>query len=93
MNALSALLTKIELASPTQRDKGTTLEKLCVQYFLHEPKYAELYSDVLSYGGWVSQYGETVGVTKKKDDGIDLVAVTKTGEFHAIQCKNYNQGV
>ncbi|MBS0812544.1 DEAD/DEAH box helicase, partial [Enterobacter hormaechei] len=27
----------------------------------------------------------------KKDDGIDLVAVTKTGEFHAIQCKNYNQ--
>ena len=91
MNALSALLTKIELASPTQRDKGTTFENLCVQYFLHEPKYAELYSDVLSYGGWVSQYGETVGVTKKKDDGIDLVAVTKTGEFHAIQCKNYNQ--
>lgn len=91
MNALSALLTKIEQASPTQRDKGTTFENLCVQYFLHEPKYAELYSDVLSYGGWVSQYGEIVGVTKKKDDGIDLVAVTKTGEFHAIQCKNYNQ--
>jgi predicted helicase len=91
MNALSALLTKIEQASPTQRDKGTTFENLCVQYFLHEPKYAELYSDVLSYGGWVSQYGETVGITKKKDDGIDLVAVTKTGEFHAIQCKNYNQ--
>lgn len=91
MNALSELLTKIEQASPTQRDKGTTFENLCVQYFLNEPKYAELYSDVLSYGGWVSQYGETVGVTKKKDDGIDLVAVTKTGEFHAIQCKNYNQ--
>jgi len=91
MNALSELLTKIEQASPTQRDKGTTFENLCVQYFLHEPKYAELYSEVLSYGGWVSQYGETVGVTKKKDDGIDLVAVTKTGEFHAIQCKNYNQ--
>ena len=27
MNALSALLTKIEQASPTQRDKGTTFEK------------------------------------------------------------------
>ena len=38
MNALSALLTKIEQASPTQRDKGTTFENLCVQYFLHEPK-------------------------------------------------------
>ncbi|HDL6948061.1 TPA: DEAD/DEAH box helicase [Yersinia enterocolitica] len=91
MNALSELLTKIEQASPTQRDKGTTFENLCVQYFLHEPKYAELYSEVLSYAGWVSQYGENVGITSKKDDGIDLIAVTKTGEFHAIQCKNYNQ--
>lgn len=91
MNALSELLTKIEHASPTQRDKGTTFENLCVQYFLHEPKYTELYSDVLSYAGWIAQYGDAVGITTKKDDGIDLVAVTKTGEFHAIQCKNYNQ--
>ncbi|HBC9088365.1 TPA: DEAD/DEAH box helicase [Citrobacter koseri] len=91
MNALSELLTKIEHASPTQRDKGTTFENLCVQYFLHEPKYAELYSDVLSYAGWIAQYGDAVGITTKKDAGIDLVAVTKTGEFHAIQCKNYNQ--
>ncbi|EKN6067260.1 DEAD/DEAH box helicase [Yersinia enterocolitica] len=91
MNALSELLSKIENASPTQRDKGTTFENLCVQFFLHEPKYAELYSDVLSYAGWIAKYGEAVGITTKKDAGIDLVAITKTGEFHAIQCKNYNQ--
>ncbi|EOE6856855.1 DEAD/DEAH box helicase [Cronobacter sakazakii] len=91
MNALSELLTKIEHASPIQRDKGTSFENLCVQYFLHEPKYAELYSEVLSYAGWIAQYGDAVGIKTKKDAGIDLVAVTKTGEFHAIQCKNYNQ--
>ncbi|EET9517085.1 damage-inducible protein [Escherichia coli] len=91
MNALSKLLTQIELASPTQRDKGTTFENLCIQYFLNEPKYAELYSDVLSYSEWSAQYGDIVGITTKKDAGIDLVAVTKTGEFHAIQCKNYNK--
>ena len=91
MNALSELLSKIENASPTQRDKGTTFENLCVQFFLHEPKYAELYIDVLSYAGWIAKYGEAVGITTKKDAGIDLVAITKTGEFHAIQCKNYNQ--
>ena len=91
MNALSELLSKIEHASPTQRDKGTTFENLCVQYFLHEPKYAELYVKVLSYTAWVSEFGDNVGITTKKDAGIDLVAVTKSGEFHAIQCKNYNQ--
>ncbi len=91
MNALSELLSKIEHASPTQRDKGTTFENLCVQYFLNEPKYAELYSHVLSYAEWVTQYGDSVGISTKKDAGIDLVAITRTGEFHAIQCKNYNQ--
>lgn len=91
MNALSELLSKIENASPTQRDKGTTFENLCVQYFLNEPKYAELYSSVLSYSAWVEKYGNSIGITHKKDSGIDLIAVTKTGEFHAIQCKNYNQ--
>ncbi|MCM4298366.1 hypothetical protein MMS65_23000 [Escherichia coli] len=66
MNALSKLLTQIELASPTQRDKGTTFENLCIQYFLNEPKYAELYSDVLSYSEWSAQYGDIVGITTKK---------------------------
>ncbi|EHM6191888.1 DEAD/DEAH box helicase [Escherichia coli] len=91
MNALSELLFRIEQASPTQRDKGTTFENLCVQYFINEPKYAELYSDVLSYAGWIEKFGDTVGIATKKDVGIDLVAITKTGDFHAIQCKNYNQ--
>jgi predicted helicase len=80
-DALSELLSKIENASPTQRDKGTTFENLCVQYFLNEPKYAELYSSVLSYSAWVEKYGNSIGITHKKDSGIDLIAVTKTMSF------------
>lgn len=66
MNALSELLSKIENASPTQRDKGTTFENLCVQYFLNEPKYAELYSSVLSYSAWVEKYGNQSELLTKK---------------------------
>ena len=47
MTALTQLLEKIQDVSVTQRDKGTSFENLMVQYFLNEPKYAELYTEVL----------------------------------------------
>ncbi|MBF7682596.1 DEAD/DEAH box helicase [Acinetobacter sp. B5B] len=90
MTALLNLLSKIKEVSVTQRDKGTSFENLMVQYFLNEPKYAEMYKEVLSYADWVEKYGESVKITDKRDYGIDLVAVTLEGEFHPIQCKNYN---
>lgn len=90
MTALLSLLDKIKEVSVTQRDKGTSFENLMVQYFLNEPKYAEIYIDVLSYSDWVEKYGEKLNITDKRDYGIDLVAVTIEGDFHPIQCKNYN---
>lgn len=90
MSALLNLLEKIKEVSTTQRDKGTSFENLMVQYFLNEPKYAEIYTDVLSYSDWVEKYGEQFNISKKQDFGIDLVAVTIEGDFHPIQCKNYN---
>ena len=90
MTALLSLLDKIKEVSVTQRDKGTSFENLMVQYFLNEPKYAEIYQDVLSYSDWVEKYGEKLNITDKRDYGIDLIAVTKEGKFHPIQCKNYN---
>ena len=90
MSALTTLLEKIQEVSATQRDKGTSFENLMVQYFLNEPKYAEMYKEVLSYSDWVEKYGETLNITDKRDYGIDLVAVTFESEFHPIQCKNYN---
>lgn len=90
MSALTNLLQSIEKITLTNRDKGTSFENLMVQYFLNEPKYAELYTEVLSYADWVEKYGEKLNITDKRDYGIDLVAVTMGGEFHPIQCKNYN---
>lgn len=90
MSALTNLLQSIEKITLTNRDKGTSFENLMVQYFLNEPKYAELYTEVLSYSDWVEKYGEKLNITDKRDYGIDLVAVTMGGEFHPIQCKNYN---
>ncbi|MBH2030524.1 MAG: DEAD/DEAH box helicase [Moraxellaceae bacterium] len=90
MSALTNLLQSIETISLTNRDKGTSFENLMIQYFLNEPKYAEIYTEVLSYSDWVEKYGEKLKVTDKRDYGIDLVAVTIDGEFHPIQCKNYN---
>ena len=90
MSALTNLLQSIEKIALTNRDKGTSFENLMVQYFLNEPKYAEIYTDVLSYSDWVEKYGEKLNITDKRDYGIDLVAVTIEGDFHPIQCKNYN---
>ncbi|MFW1922110.1 DEAD/DEAH box helicase [Acinetobacter geminorum] len=90
MSALTNLLQSIEKITLTNRDKGTSFENLMVQYFLNEPKYAELYTEVLSYADWVEKYGEKLNITDKRDYGIDLVAVTMGGDFHPIQCKNYN---
>ncbi len=90
MSSLTELLKQIEGVSNTQRDKGTSFENLMVKYFLNEPKYKEMYEEVLSYSDWVEKYGEKLNITDKRDFGIDLVAITKEGEFHPIQCKNYN---
>ena len=90
MTALQGLLAQFRDMTLTERDKGTSFENLMVQYFKTEPFYKEQYADVLSYSDWVDQYGADLAITTKKDTGIDLVAVTTDGEFHAIQCKNYS---
>ena len=90
MTALQRILSQFREMTLTERDKGTSFENLMVQYFKTEPFYKEQYSEVLSYSDWVDRYGSNLGISTKKDTGIDLVAITTDGEFHAIQCKNYS---
>lgn len=87
--SLQTLLTRIREQTPTVRDQGTSFEKLMIQFFQTEPFYKSLYTEVLTYAQWVERYGEQVCINRKTDTGIDLVATTKDGQFHAIQCKNY----
>ncbi|EHD13391.1 helicase domain protein [Commensalibacter intestini A911] len=89
-SSLQTLLSQFRKQTKTERDKGTSFENLMVQYFKTEPVYKSQYKDVLSYANWVDQYGNALNIANKKDAGIDLVGVTLDGEYHAIQCKNYN---
>ena len=85
--ALDTLLDSFEVNAQTEREKGTNFEDLIVSYLQHEPRYKDLYETVWTYAKWAAAQGIT-----RKDTGIDLVAqVRGSGEFHAIQCKNYRR--
>src|SRR5690606_26608383 len=73
----------------TVRDQGTSFEKLIIRFFQTEPFYKSRYIEILTYADWVECYGAQAGITRKADTGIDLVAISNDGQFHAIQCKNY----
>ena len=88
MTPLRQLLEQYRQLSPTERDKGTAFERLTIAYMQTEPLYKEEYQEILLYPDWVKKYGGQYGVVNQTDTGIDLVAKTHDGEFHAIQCKN-----
>ena len=90
MTPLRQLLEQYRQLSPTERDKGTAFEYLIIAYLKFEPLYKEQYDEVLLYRDWVIKYGEQYGATNQTDTGIDLVAITYGGEFHAVQCKNFS---
>lgn len=80
--SLEKVLTRFRDAAVSEREKGTYFEELIVAYLKHEPFYADLYSQVWMFKDWALAHGKD-----GKDKGIDLVAQTKKGELHAIQCK------
>ncbi|WP_168526694.1 type ISP restriction/modification enzyme [Acinetobacter sp. A3] len=85
MSAFFDLINSYRTTAKTEREKGTYFELLCIKYFENEPFYADLFTVVQTYSEWAKQEGKS-----GKDTGIDLVATTKDGEFHAIQCKLYD---
>ncbi|MBZ0234747.1 MAG: DEAD/DEAH box helicase family protein [Deltaproteobacteria bacterium] len=87
MSALGALLDLYRAAAQSEREKGTYFEELTIHFLKNEPFYRERYKSVLTYAEWAEQQG-----LSKLDTGIDLVAETRTGEMHAIQCKLFAAG-
>jgi len=87
MTPLQSLLDTYQKASKTEREKGTYFEELIRTYLRYEATYADRYSDIWLYVDWAKGQG-----LDARDIGIDLVAKTRgTGEFHAIQCKCYDE--
>lgn len=79
-------LEKRIAAIPENKRKGDAFEQFVKAFLLLDPEYATKISDV-----WI--YHEVPSAIRKKlhlpdsDQGIDLIAKTKDGEFWAIQCK------
>jgi superfamily II DNA or RNA helicase len=73
-------------AIPENKGKGDAFEQLVKAFLLLDPEYATKISEV-----WI--HHEVPSAIRKKlhlpdsDQGIDLIAKTKQGEFWAIQCK------
>lgn len=85
MTQLESLLQQYRALSHTEREKGTYFEQLVQCYLKNEPCYADLYGDVWTYAEWARAQE-----MKAQDVGIDLVARTRDGDLHAIQCKLYD---
>ena len=79
---------KSHLSSLSNKEKGDSFEALSKYYFQLDSKYATKLKHV-----WNLNKGEVPLSVRKKlnlpgsDEGIDLLAQTKEGEFWAIQCK------
>ena len=82
--ALQTLLNTYRNHAQSEREKGSYFEELICTYLRHEPRYADLYSQVWRYADWARDTGRDI-----RDVGIDLVAATRSGDIHAIQCKCY----
>ncbi len=92
MTALQNLLKTLRQNSLSPREQGTYFEELAIKYFQNEPFYQQLFSSVQTYSNWADEQNLAGQKIDRRDAGIDLVATTHgTNEFHAIQCKFYEE--
>ena len=92
MTALQNLLKTLRQNSLSPREQGTYFEELAIKYFQNEPFYQQLFSSVQTYSNWAKEQNLAGQKIDQRDAGIDLVATTHgTNEFHAIQCKFYEE--
>lgn len=87
MSILLNLLETFRATAKTEREKGTYFERLVQIYLRNEPKYQDLYQQVWMWEAWRADWIAKGNQDPGKDTGIDLVALTHLGEYHAIQAK------
>ncbi|ABM96881.1 DEAD/DEAH box helicase [Methylibium petroleiphilum] len=80
VTSLDDVLSHFREAARTNRDLGTSFERLFATYLVTDPQYSDRLSDVWLWSEWPDRWSVDVG--------IDLVARERgTGEYWAIQCK------
>lgn len=82
---LQKILSDIRNTAYSERDKGYRFERLMLNYFKTNPKYAYDIKDIWLWNDFFARkdFGGS-------DLGIDLVAITENGDYWAIQCKCYD---
>ena len=79
------LLKKYRESSLSEAEKGTKFEELMRAYLLALPKYRGMLAKV-----WLwKDFPYRTDFGSGHDLGIDLVALSVTGEYWAVQCKCY----
>ncbi|WP_430967361.1 DEAD/DEAH box helicase [Spongiimicrobium sp. 2-473A-2-J] len=78
------ILEKYRKYSFSEHDKGDRFERLMAAYLQTDPKYSNLFKEVWLWNDFPSR-NDLGG----NDTGIDIVALTKEGDYWAIQCKCY----
>jgi predicted helicase len=67
---------------PKLSSDGQDFEKLSKWYLENKPSYKKLFKQVWLYKDFPKNWGP--------DNGTDLIAMAHSGEYWAIQAKNYN---
>ena len=80
------VLREVQDNSYTSKDVGTKFEKIIRNYFCTSKKYASQIQKVWLWKDfpYKAQFGG-------QDTGIDVVILTQTGDYWAVQCKCYNK--
>src|SRR5688500_11421826 len=78
----NSILSNFRKYSLSERDKGHKFERLMQAYLQTDPRYAHLFKNVWLWNDFTAR--RDLGGS---DSGIDLVALTHTGDYWAIQCK------
>lgn len=86
MMSFQKILDKYRKISFSERDKGDRFERLMQAYLQTDPQYVNLFSKVWLWKNFPGKSDLGGG-----DTGIDLVALTKDGDYWAIQCKCYQE--
>lgn len=78
------ILAELKTKGGNKSGYGTLFEHFCKKVLLVSPFFAD---DIANVWNW----NEFPGNGGLHDNGIDLVALTKSGDFWAIQCKFYDR--
>jgi predicted helicase len=88
LTAFEQVLQEFRDKSFSERDKGGRFERLMQSFLKTLPEYSGLFKTIWLWSEFPSRGDFGPG---DKDLGIDLVAMTKYGEYWAVQCKCYKE--